>query len=94
MGGREWVKFSPNHGNQVTIPGDYLPKTYEARSFRILPLGNLLKLKKVHLRDEENKFDPPKTNLLLSVGSLRPDKILGIFPLLTVNPDPGYGPNS
>jgi small-conductance mechanosensitive channel len=32
-------------GNQATIPEEYLPKTYEAKSFRILPLENLLKLK-------------------------------------------------
>lgn len=32
-------------GNQATIPEDYLPKTYEAKSFRILPVENLLKLK-------------------------------------------------
>jgi small-conductance mechanosensitive channel len=30
-------------GNRVTLPDDYLPKTYEPQSFRILPLGNLLK---------------------------------------------------
>jgi small-conductance mechanosensitive channel len=30
-------------GNQVTIPGNYLPTTYEAKSFRISPLENLLK---------------------------------------------------
>ena len=40
--------MSPNYsairdGNQVTIPGNYLPTTYEAKSFRISPLGNLLK---------------------------------------------------
>jgi small-conductance mechanosensitive channel len=32
-------------GNQVTLPEDYLPKNYEANSFRILPLENLLKVK-------------------------------------------------
>ena len=32
-------------GNQMTIPEDYLPKTYEAKGFRIWPLENLLKLK-------------------------------------------------
>jgi small-conductance mechanosensitive channel len=32
-------------GNQATIPEDYLPKTYEAKSFRILPVENLLNLK-------------------------------------------------
>jgi small-conductance mechanosensitive channel len=32
-------------GNQATIPEEYLPKTYEAKSFRILPMENLLKLK-------------------------------------------------
>ena len=32
-------------GNQATIPEDYLPKTYEAKGFRIAPLENLLKLK-------------------------------------------------
>lgn len=32
-------------GNQATIPEDYLPETYEARSFRILPVEKLLKLK-------------------------------------------------
>ncbi|MFZ5453635.1 MAG: mechanosensitive ion channel family protein [Thermodesulfobacteriota bacterium] len=32
-------------GNQVTIPEDYLPKTYEAKGFRLWPLENLLKLK-------------------------------------------------
>jgi small-conductance mechanosensitive channel len=30
-------------GNQVTIPGNYLPTTYEAKGFRISPLENLLK---------------------------------------------------
>jgi small-conductance mechanosensitive channel len=30
-------------GNQVTIPSNYLPTTYEAKSFRISPLENLLK---------------------------------------------------
>ena len=28
-------------GNQVTIPDQYLPKTYQAPAFRIGPLGNL-----------------------------------------------------
>jgi small-conductance mechanosensitive channel len=28
-------------GNQVTIPTDYLPKTYESKGFRISPLANL-----------------------------------------------------
>lgn len=32
-------------GNQVTIPEDYLPKTYEAKGFRLWPLENLLNLK-------------------------------------------------
>jgi small-conductance mechanosensitive channel len=30
-------------GNQVTIPGDYLPPAYQPQGFRISPLGNLLK---------------------------------------------------
>jgi small-conductance mechanosensitive channel len=30
-------------GNQVTIPGNYLPTAYEAKSFRISPLENPLK---------------------------------------------------
>ncbi len=30
-------------GNQVTIPGEYLPPTYEAPSFRVGPLGDVLK---------------------------------------------------
>jgi small-conductance mechanosensitive channel len=30
-------------GNQVTIPQDYLPKSYQAPAFRIFPLGNLFK---------------------------------------------------
>jgi small-conductance mechanosensitive channel len=30
-------------GNQVTIPGNYLPTTYEAKGFRISPLESLLK---------------------------------------------------
>jgi small-conductance mechanosensitive channel len=30
-------------GNQVTIPGNYLPATYEPKGFRISPMENLLK---------------------------------------------------
>jgi small-conductance mechanosensitive channel len=33
-------------GNQVTIPNDYLPKTYEAQGFKIASLPALLNLNK------------------------------------------------
>lgn len=32
-------------GNQATIPEDYLPKNYEPKSFRLLPMENILRLK-------------------------------------------------